>query len=427
METIDFKKLYRSFRKFHSYFRPYFGRKQYRNRSNEYLKSLLVQSSERRNAENLSEVVKSSARVLQRFLTEASWDDERIIARLQEYLGPMLNDDLAVWSVDDSGFAKQGKFSAGVARQYCNSLGKVAGCQVGVFLAHVGPRGRALVDKRLYLPQNWTNDPSRCDAAGIPVEAQTYKSKTELALDMLENAKSLGHLRADWVTGDDAYGQSPEFRDSLDEYGFQYVLEMPKTTPVWPMITLYESDEWSGQGRPPVSRPVESQRKTVEERAADLPRRAWRNITVGDGSRGPRIYQFAFERVRESRNRCPGNVTWLIHRKNLDGSEPRYYYSNASENTSRTTLGRVAASRWPIETEFEAEKSYAGLDEYEVRSFRGWHHHITMSLLAGVFLLTLQQEWGGKDAPDYPAPGLPCSTRAYAAEALARKRPYKVA
>jgi SRSO17 transposase len=427
MEAVDFGKLYRLFRKFHGYFRRCFGRKQYRNRSYEYLKALLVQSSERRNAENLSEVVKGSARVLQRFLTEATWDDEVMIARLQEYLGPMLNDDLAVWCVDDSGFAKQGKLSAGVARQYCNSLGKVAGCQVGVFLAHVGPKGRALVDKRLYLPEAWTNDPARCDAAGIPLEAQRYKSKTELALEMLENAESLGYLESDWVTGDDAYGQSPEFRDSLDEGGFQYVLEVPGITPVWPVITLYESDEWSGRGRPPVSKPVEGQRKTVEERAADLGRRAWHAITVGDGSRGPRMYLFAFERVRESRYGGPGKVLWLIHRKNLDGTEPRYYYSNAPEDTSKTTLGRVAASRWPIETEFEAEKSYAGLDEYEVRSWQGWHHHITMSLLAGAFLLTLQQEWGGKDAPDHPAPGLPDSAGAYAAKALASKRPRKVA
>ncbi len=427
MEAVDFGRLNASFRSFHGYFRPYFGRKQYRNRSHEYLKALLVQSSERRNAENLSEVVKGSARVLQRFLTEASWNDQVMIARLQQYLGPRLNDDLGVWAVDDSGFAKQGKLSAGVARQYCNSLGKVAGCQVGVFLAHVGPRGRALVDKRLYLPQSWTDDPARCEAAGIPMEAQAYKSKTELALQMLENARSLGYLRSDWVTGDDAFGQSPEFRQSLEAMGFGYVLEVPKTTPVWPLITVYESPEWSGRGRPPVSKPVEGQRKTVEQRAAELPRRAWQKITVAEGSQGPRTYLFAFERVRETDDNTPGKLRWLIYRKNLDGSEPRYYFSNADEEIEQRTLARVAASRWPIETEFEAEKSYAGLDEYEVRTWRGWHHHITMSLLAGAFLLTLQQEWGEKDAPHHPAPGLPGSARAYAAKALASRRPRQVA
>ena len=386
-----------------------------------------MQGSERRNAENLSEVVKSSPRVLQRFLTEASWDDEVIIARLQQYLGPRLDDPLAVWAIDDSGFAKQGKKSAGVARQYCNALGKVAGCQVGVFLAHVGPKGRALVDKRLYLPESWTSNPERCEAVGIPESAQNYKSKTQLALEMLEGAKSLGYLRSDWVTGDDAYGQSPEFRDGLDESGFGYVLEVPKITPVWPLISIWESEEWSGQGRPPVAKPVEGQRKIVEERARGLPSRAWRAVTVAEGSQGPRMYLFAFERVRETRDGLPGKVTWLIHRKNLDGTESRYYFSNASEDTSKTTLARVAASRWPIETEFEAEKSYAGLDEYEVRSWQGWHHHITMSLLAGAFLLTLQQEWGEKDAPNHPSAGLSGSARTVAAKALDTRRPRQVA
>lgn len=427
METISGRQIYLSFRKFHSYFSRCFGRKQYRIRSKDYLKALLAQSSERRNAENLSEVVKSSPRVLQRFLTEASWVDTAVVARLQRYLGPRLNHSDAVWAVDDSGIAKQGKLSAGVARQYCNSLGKVAGCQVGVFLAHVGPKGRALVDKRLYVPQSWTDDPAKCEAAAIPKEAQVYKSKTQLAYEMLENAKSLGHLTSEWVTGDDAYGQSPEFRDSLDDGGFQYVLEVPKTTPVWPVITLYDCDEWSGQGRPPVSKPVEGQIKTCEQHANALPRKAWHTITVGDGSQGPRMYLFAFERIRETQEGRPGKLLWLVHRKNLDGTEPRYYFSNAPENTSRTQLGRVAASRWPIETEFEAEKSYAGLDEYEVRTWRGWHHHIVMCLLAGAFLLTLQQEWGEKDAPDNPTPGLSGGARAYAAKALAGQRPRKVA
>lgn len=427
MEPVDIGKIYTSFRSFHSYFRPYFGRKQYRKRSWEYLKALLVQSSERRNAENLSEVVKGSPRVLQRFLTEAYWDDNTIIARLQQYLGPRLNDALAVWAIDDSGFAKQGKKSAGVARQYCNTLGKVAGCQVGVFLAHVGEKGRALVDKRLYLPESWADDPVRCEVAGIPEAARSYKAKTELALEMLRGAKQLGYLQADWVTGDDAYGQSPEFRDSLEDMGFQYVLEVPKVTPVWPLLSVWESQEWTGMGRPPVAKPAQGQRKTAEERAKQLPLKAWQAITVAEGSQGPRTYLFAFERVRETRDNKPGRVTWLIHRKNLDGTEPRYYYSNAGEDTSRTTLARVAASRWPIETEFEAEKSYAGLDEYEVRSFRGWHHHITMSLLAGAFLLTLQQEWGEKDAPDHPASSLPGGPRTAAAKALEPRRPRKVA
>ena len=152
MEVEEFERVYSAFRDFHAFFAPAFGRKQWREHSGHYVPALLVQSRERRNAENLAETVPVSARALQRFLTEARWVDDAVIARLQEYLGPRLLHRLAVWVFDGSDFPKQGTKSVGVARQYCGALGKVANCRAGVFLAHVGPRGRALVDKRLYLP-----------------------------------------------------------------------------------------------------------------------------------------------------------------------------------------------------------------------------------------------------------------------------------
>ena len=160
MEVDAFERVYEAFGDFHAFFAPAFGRKQWREHSGHYLQALLVQSQERRNAENLAEMVPVSARALQRFLTEARWDDDAVIARLQEYLGPRLEHPLAVWVFDGSDFPKQGVKSVGVTRQYCGALGKVANCQAGVFLAHVGPRGRALVDKRLYLPESWTSDPA---------------------------------------------------------------------------------------------------------------------------------------------------------------------------------------------------------------------------------------------------------------------------
>ena len=160
----------------------WFGRSESRDHSQNYLRALLVQSQERRNAENLSEMVPVSARSMQRFLTEARWGDDRVIARLQEYLGPKLEHPLAVWVFDGSDFPKQGVKSVGVARQYYGALGKIANCQAGVFLAHVGPRGRALVDKRLYLPKAWSSDACRCAAAGVPEDRRRYLAKTDLAL-----------------------------------------------------------------------------------------------------------------------------------------------------------------------------------------------------------------------------------------------------
>lgn len=226
-----FERVYEAFCGFHAFFADAFGRKQWREHSRHYLQALLVQSEERRNAEDLSEMVPVSARALQRFLSEARWDDDAIIGRLQEYLAPRL----AVWVLDGSDFPKQRVKSVGVARQYCGALGKIANCQAGMFLAHVGPRGRALVDKRLYLPQEWTSDADRCGAAGVPADRQRYRGKTELALEMLEQAQARGHLRAQWVAGDSAFGISPAFRKGLVAAGMLYLLDARPDTTVWPL------------------------------------------------------------------------------------------------------------------------------------------------------------------------------------------------
>lgn len=418
MDVTEFKRIFESFKTFHAEFAPCFARKQWRERSRDYLQAILVQGSERRNAENLAEVVSSSARVLQRFLTESRWDDNAVVERLQAYVAPRLDHWDAVWALDDSGFPKQGKKSAGVGRQYCGQLGKIANCQCGVFLAHVGPRGRMLVDKRLYLLRAWTDVPARCNEADIPPSARTYKSKTELALDMLAQAKEWGHLTARWVTGDDLYGNSPEFRDGVAALGLLYLLEVQSKTPTWPAETIWEKKPNPPKGRPTKAKPADGQRLTVKERAEALSDDAWRVLTVAEGAQGPRTYQFAFEQYRDSREHVPGVEVWLVHKKNLDGSEPRYFFSNAPEGTPEQELARVACARWPIETEFELTKTSLGLGDYEVRSWPGWHHHIAMCFLANAFLLTLQQDWGEKDAGDHPAPGVPDRFRILATQAL---------
>ena len=215
MDAAALEQVCGAFQDFHAYFSPLFGRRESREHGQNYLQALLVQSQDRRNAENLSESVGVSARGMQRFLTEAPWDDDLVMGRLQEYLGPRLEHGEGVWVLDGSDFPKQGVKSVGVARQYCGRLGKVANCQAGMFLAYVSPLGRALVDKRLYLPVVWTSDAERCQAAGVPEERRRYRSKTELALEMVEQALDRGHLRAGWVAGDDAFGMSPSFREGL--------------------------------------------------------------------------------------------------------------------------------------------------------------------------------------------------------------------
>ena len=391
MDAAAFERVYGTLQDIQAYFAALFGRRETRDHSRQYLQALLVQSGERRNAENLSETVPASARAMQRFLTESPWDDDTVIGRLQEYLGPRLGHPEGVWVLDGSDFPKQGVKSVGVARQYCGRLGKVANCQAGMFLAYVSPLGRTLVDKGLYLPESWTSDQDRCQVAGVPKERQGYRSKTELALEMLQRALERGHLQAGWVAGDDAFGMSPSFREGLATLGMRYVLDVPAGITVWP-------GSLSGPGRP--------------TRAGGRPANpGWWEITVAEGSQGPRSYRFSAQRVRPTSRRKPGEIHWAVYRRNLDGSEPRYYLSNAPEDTPLETLAHVGGSRWRIETEFETEQSDVGLDEYETRTWPGWHHHVALCLVGGAFLLSLQQAWGEKDAPDHEAAGVPGGAR----------------
>ena len=396
MDAAVFGQVYESFQAFHAYVGPLFGRREARDISRHYLQALLVQSGERRNAENLSEAVPVSARAMQRFLTESPWVDDAVMGRRQEYLGPLLEHPEAIWVLDGSDFPKQGRKSAGVARQYCGRLGKVANCQAGMFLAYVSPLGRALVDKGLYLPESWTSDPERCAAAGVPDESRSYRSKTALALDLMERSLERGHLKAGWVAADDAFGMSPSFRDGLTALGMRYVLDVPAGFTVWPTEPEWSTPAYRGRGGPAKPRLVGGQRRTMEERSAQLPEDAWEEITVAQGSQGPRSYRFSAQRVRPTTKRKPGEINWAVYRRNLDGSEPRYYLSNAPEDTPLEILARVGGSRWRIETEFETEKSDVGLDEYETRTWAGWHHHVALCLLGGAFLLSLQQAWGEK-------------------------------
>jgi SRSO17 transposase len=425
LDQVEFKRVAASFAAFHQEFASLFGRKEAQQRSEQYLRGLLVQQTDRRNAENISEAVDGATpRSLQRFLTESPWSDEAVIDQLQDYVGRLLNSPDGVFVLDETGFPKKGKKSVGVARQYCGTLGKVANCQVGVYVAYVAEQGHALVDKRLYLPREWTDDPDRCREATVP-EGVGYQSTAELGLSMLQQARCAGHLMGRWVTADEAYGKVPTFRDALDADEWLYVLEVPCTQPIFIQPAKTEVPAWSGRGPHPTRlRLVDGEPgpQAVETVAASLAAEDWQLLTVAEGAQGPRTYLFVARRVWESREGLPRRECWLVLRRNPDGSEPKYYLSNAPADTPLLTLAQVGAKRWPIETEFQMEKNETGLDEYEVRSWQGWHHHITLAMLAGIFLLSLQQEWGGKDAPSDSATNQPRAARTAPAASLDSSR-----
>ena len=426
MDAAEFERVEEEFRAFSWIFGPFFGRRAAERRGEQYLRGLLVQRGERRNAENLAESVEGATpRALQYFLSEAPWEVGPLIGRLQRYLGERLGAPEGVFVVDDTGFAKQGEKSVGVQRQYSGTLGKVGNCQVGVFLGYVGARGHALADLRLYLPEAWAADRDRRRAAGVP-GGVAFRTKPELALEMLRAARAAGHLPGDWVTGDCAYGEVPSFRDALDAEGWRYVLEVPSNTLVFPAPARAEVPAWSGKGRRP-TRPRlaegEAPPLTAAAVADGLAAGDWRTLTVAEGAQGPRAYEFAAVRAWECRAGVPGRECWLIFRRNPDGSELKYYLSNAPAGTPLLTLGRVGSARWPIETEFQQGKGEAGLDEYEVRTWRGWHHHVALALLAAAFLLSLKLGWGEKGAPADAAPGGPGPTRVPAPPGLGGRRP----
>ena len=385
MKQAEFERVAASFATFHREFAPLFGRTESQQRGEQYLRGLLVQQTDRRNAENLAESIEGATpRALQRFLTNSPWSSDAVIERLQDYVGQRLSTAQGVFVLDDTGFAKQGKKSVGVARQYSGTLGKIGNCQVGVFLAYASEQGNALVDKALYLPRQWTDDPERCRAAGVPEERITYQSKAELGLQLLHQVRQAGHLTGNWVTADEDYGKVPSLRDALDAEGWWYVLEMPCNTHVFEQVAKAEVPAWVGNGRPPTKVRLvvgEPRPLAVEALAAALSAGDWQELTVAEGAQGPRAYLFAARRVWESRDGVPGRECWLVLRRNLDGSESKYYASNAPADTPLLELAQVGAVRWSIETEFQTEKGETGLDEYEARSWQSWNHHITLPYL----------------------------------------------
>lgn len=238
------------------------------------------------------------------------------------------------------------------------------------------------------------------------------QTKGDLALTILQRTLKAGHLRGRWVSGDAVYGSDPALRDGVEQAGLYYVFEVRNNERVFTSRPATAVPQWRGRGRKPQrERRVEGSAgpQMVAEIAAGVTEQQWQSLTVAEGAQGPRRYQFYRRRVWECRDGLPGRECWLLLRRNLDGSELKYCLSNAPLESTLLQLGQVGATRWNIETEFEMTKSEAGLVEYEVRSWDGWYHHMTMALLAGAFLLQLQHEWGEKDAPNHTSPGEPGS------------------
>ena len=352
----------------HARIGTHFRRAEARTRAGRFLQGLLA-PVERKNGWQLAEELgERGPRGVQRLLGEADWDEEAVRDDLRAYVTEHLNGKDGVLVVDETGFVKKGKKSAGVARQYSGTAGRRENSQVGVFLAYASGKGAAFIDRTLYLPQEWTSDRVRCREAGIGDEVQ-FATKGELAKQMLVRAFAAG-VAADWVVGDTVYGYD-ELRLFLEERKKNYVVAVPETHTVWV------------QGRP----------QPVGLLAALLPPEAWVVLSAGEASRGPRLYEWAWLQLPEQEEGTSERTRWVLIRRSLsDPSKRAYYRAAGPAQTSLADLVRVAGSRWKIEEGFEEAKGEVGLDQYEVRGFRAWYRHVTLALLAHAILVVLRAQ-----------------------------------
>jgi SRSO17 transposase len=370
--------------------------------------------------------------VIQRFLGEVAWDHEPLIAELARQVAATIGRADAVLVIDPSAFPKKGTASVGVQRQWCGRLGKVENCQVGVFLGYVSDAEHALVDFRLYLPKEWARDKGRRKKAGVPGPL-TYRTRHELALEMLgRHGPVLPH---GWVAGDDEMGRPAWSRRRLARDGQRYFLAVPSNTTIRDLEE--PAPEYSGHGRRPKA-PFRGVRRWCEA----LPAGAWTKLAVRGAEKGPLEVEVVVRRV-ESRvdRRVVGFEETLVVVRYTDSGVLKhdYHLSNAARGTPLSEFARVAKASHRIEECLKRSKSEAGLGEYQVRNWRGWHHHMALSLIATWFLVG-ESRRGKKGGPGVdcaagadgvgvdPAPGqrlrqaVPCGAGADAAAGAERVR-----
>ncbi|MFB7356111.1 IS701 family transposase [Streptomyces gardneri] len=309
---------------------------------------------------------------MQRLLRSARWDADAVRDEVRAYAVDHLGGDGGVLIVDETGFMKKGRVSAGVQRQYTGTARRIENSQVGVFLAYATGRGRALIDRRLYLPEHsWCTDPERRQAAGIPDEVQ-FATKPRLAWEMIAAALDAG-VEARWVTGDEAYGQDPQLRAALEARGTGYVLAVACSIRVR-----------INSGRTPIRADMVADR---------LPEAAWHRQSAGTGAKGLRYYDWAWIHIGTGEHRH------LLIRRNPATRELTFYLCWSPTAAPLAELVRVAGSRWSVEECFQAAKGQVGLDHYQVRNWTSWHRHVTLAMLALAFLATVAAD----AAPDQPA------------------------
>ena len=340
---------------------------------------------------------------MQQFISQGAWDDEAVLERHQQLVAETLGDAASgVLILDGCDFPKQGTHSVGVARQWCGALGKVANCQASVVACYASARGYTLVDRRLYLHQSWftAEYQARREKCGVPNDV-TFQTRPEVAGALFATLVQRAVLPVHWVIGDEQFGNNPALLDQIAAAARFYLAEVPHDTRVWHTRPPLCIPPPSGKRGRPLRRerlaPDAPPPLRVDEIAAQVSRDAWQRYQMKEGAKGPLVAEFACLRVVPVRDGRPGAESWLVLRRSLDATpEVQTYVSNAPAATPRTTLVTKRGMRWPVEAAIQESKSECGMDHYEVRGWVGWHHHMTMTLLAHHFLVRQRSRLGGQ-------------------------------
>ena len=381
---------------------PLFGRPENYEHARQFVQGLLA-GGERRNVENIAEQVDGGeVRTLQKFIAQGAWKDDAVLAELRGDVAECWGDEDALLNVDETGFPKKGTKSVGVKRQYAGILGRTDNCQVAVFVNYATARGHVLLDRRLFLPEEWAADRPRRREAGVP-ENVVFRTKPELALEMVQAAVDEG-VPFRWVGGDCLYGDSPTFVQGVRALGKWYVLDTSRDARVWtsePQLRRLGNSGARG-GRPRTRVRARQKPQTVGQIIEQIPSTAWKRMSVGQGSQGPRVYEYAELTVWFSEEGSPAAEAerLLVRRSPGQEAEIKVQRSNAPAAIPLLKLAQVGGGRLTIEEDFQCGKGECGLDEYETRGWHGWHHHTALSMLALWFLARQKERLGEKRAPD---------------------------
>jgi SRSO17 transposase len=404
--STDIQQAIQRFEQFHQKFAHYFATKTrtMAHRAKQYLQGQL-QYQRWGNMVQFEKIVPDSDhQSLQHFASNSPWVDEPILDDVGQTVSERIGDpEHGSIHIDESGLPKQGNDSVGVARQYCGRLGKVANCQMGVFLGYTANNYRMLLDKRLYLPQQWASDKERREKCGVP-EGVEFQTKAQLGLELIHKAQERGIPFA-WVGMDSHYGQQEWLLAELEGQDLLYIADIPCDTGVWLELPRTQIPARKGnRGRKPTKLKADSQ--PTEVRQLTLQSDQWTRTYIRDTERGQLWSKLAFLRVYPVRDQLPGPETWLILRKDEGKKKLKYQLCNAPSDTPPERLAEMSHSRFcPLaiaseehwmERAIQDAKGEAGLADYELRSWRGWHHHMTMTILAMLFLLELQLDWQSK-------------------------------